>query len=90
MGKLSRLGDKNTTGGKIMKGASTVFVNNKPAGLHESPISPHADFSKPHKKAKTTEGSPTVFIENKPVLRTGSKNSCGHVIITGSPDVDVE
>lgn len=92
MPKLSRKGDKNTTGGKIMRGAKTVFANNKPVGLHVSEISPHQPFGKPHpphKNAKTTEGSPTVFAEGDPVLREGSKNSCGHKIIEGSDNVFV-
>ena len=49
--KLSRKGDKNTTGGKIMRGASTVFANNKPVGLHKSEITPHDPRSQsPHKR----------------------------------------
>lgn len=88
--KLSRKGDKNTTGGKIMRGASTVFANNKQVGLHQSGITPHDPRSKsPHKTAKTTEGSPTVFAENCPVLRVGSSNTCGHKIVEGSDNVFV-
>ncbi len=90
--KLSRKGDQNTTGGKIMDGAKTVFANNIAVGLHASQITPHAPFGNPHpphKAAKTTEGSPTVFAENKPVLRVGSGNTCGHKIVQGSPNVFV-
>lgn len=89
MAKLSRKGDKNTTGGMIKTGASTVFANGIAVGLHMSEITPHAPFSSPHKTAKTTDGSPTVFCEGKPVLRTGSGNTCGHKIIQGSPNVNV-
>ena len=91
MAKLSRKGDKNTTGGKILRGASTVFANGKPVGLHVSDITPHnPDPGKPpHKAAQTTDGSPTVFCEGKPVLRTGSGNDCGHSIVEGSADVFV-
>ena len=88
--KLSREGDKNSTGGKIVRGASTVFANNKPVGLHSSDITPHDPKNKsPHKKAKTTEGSPTVFAENTAVLRVGSGNTCGHKIVEGSDNVFV-
>ena len=71
MPQLSRKGDKNTTGGKIIRGASTVFCNNIPVGLHSSDITPHEPKKnkKPHNSAKTTEGSPTVFAEGDPVLR---------------------
>jgi len=91
MHKLSRKGDKNQRGGKIVRGASTVFANNIPVGLHVSPITKHRpapDIPK-HKRAKTTQGSPTVFAENAPVLRVTSGNSCGHSIIQGSPNVFV-
>jgi len=90
MPQLSRQGDANTTGGKIMRGASTVYANGIPVGLHVSQITPHAPFGKPHpphRAAKTTEGSPTVFCEGDPVLRVGSGNTCGHKIIEGSSDV---
>jgi len=88
MPKISRVGDADSGGGKIVKGAKTVFVNGLPAGLHVSPITPHGIG--PHASAKTTNGSPTVFIEGSPVLRVGSGNSCGHPITQGSPNVFVQ
>lgn len=91
MAQLSRLGDANSTGGKIMRGARTVFANGIAVGLHVSQITPHSPFGRkshpPHKAARTTDGSPTVFAEGDPVLRVGSGNTCGHKIIEGSPDV---
>lgn len=91
MAQLSRKGDANSEGGKIIRGAGTVFANGIPVGLHVSQITPHAPWSRkahpPHKAATTTGGSPTVFCEGDPVLRVGSGNSCGHSIVEGSPDV---
>jgi uncharacterized Zn-binding protein involved in type VI secretion len=90
MPQLSRKGDQNTTGGRIIRGAGTVFANGIPVGLHVSDITPHAPFGRPHpphKAAKTTEGSPTVFCENVPVLRVGSGNTCGHKIVQGSQNI---
>ena len=89
MAKLSRKDDKNDAGGAIMRGASIVFANGKPVGLHVSEITPHKPKpdKMPHKAAKTTEGSPTVFAEGVAVLRVGSGNDCGHKIKDGSPDV---
>lgn len=90
MAKLSRKGDKNTTGGQIVRGAGTVFANSIAVGLHVSQItshSPYGDEHPPHEAPNTTEGSPTVFAENCPVLRVGSGNTCGHSIVEGSPDV---
>lgn len=89
---LSRLGDSNQTGGKLTRGAGTVFCNGIPVSLHTSSISPHAPWGRPHPphdNATTTEGSPTVFAEGDPVVRIGSGNSCGHSIVEGSGDVFV-
>ena len=92
MPKLSRVGDTNQPGGKIVRGAGTVFANGIKVGLHVSAITPHAPWGTPHPphaSAVTTNGSPTVFAEGSPVLRVGSGNSCGHSIVQGSPDVFV-
>jgi uncharacterized Zn-binding protein involved in type VI secretion len=89
---ISRKGDANQTGGKIVRGAGTVFANGIAVGLHVSKMTPHAPWGPPHPPhdaATTTEGSPTVFAEGAPVLRIGSGNSCGHSIVQGSGDVFV-
>jgi uncharacterized Zn-binding protein involved in type VI secretion len=89
MGKpLSRIGDINSGGGKIIRGSKTVFANNRPVGLHVSKITPHPAGG-PHKASVTLTGSPTVFAEGVPVLRVGSSTTCGHPIIQGSPTVFV-
>lgn len=89
MAKLSRKGDENSAGGKIMRGASTVFADGVQVGLHTSEISKHPKGDK-HKKSKTTDGSPTVFAEGVPVLRVGSGTDCGHKIAQGSETVFVQ
>ena len=92
MPKLSRINDVDQPGGKIMRGARTVFAEGRAVGLHVSQITPHAPWGRrhrPHKAAKTTEGSPTVFAEGSPVLRVGSGNTCGHSIVTGCETVFV-
>lgn len=92
MANLSRVGDTNQAGGEIMRGASTVFANNKQVGLKGSQISPHAPWGRPHPPhacATVTVGSPTVFAEGIPVARVGSGNSCGHSISKGSDNVFV-
>lgn len=85
MPQLSRKGDANQAGGKIIRGAATVFANGIPVGLHVSPITPHGPGR--HKRANTTEGSPTVITESCQTLRVTSGNDCGHSIVQGSPDV---
>jgi len=88
---LSRKGDSASNGGQIIRGASTVFANGKPVGLHVSEITPHSPYGRkahpPHRAATTTEGSPTVFCEGEPVLRIGSGLTCGHTISEGSDDI---
>lgn len=89
---ISRKGDGNGVGGTIVKGASTVFVNGKPAGLHVSEITSHAPWGRPHpphQAAKTTQGSSTVFADGEPVLFIGAGTTCGHSIAEGSGDVFV-
>ena len=90
MAGASRKGDNNSAGGTILRGASTVFINGLPAGVHVSKISPHAPWGKPHpphKNSTTTSGSPSVFVEGSPLLRIGSTTTCGHSITGGSGDV---
>lgn len=87
--KLSRQGDKNQEGGSIIKGATTVYCNNKPVGVHLSEMSTHAPYGSPHSSSWTLEGSPNVYVENKPVLRVNTPTSCGHKIIEGSGNVFV-
>lgn len=87
MAKLSRKNDANAVGGKIVRGARTVFANNIAVGLDVSDITSHGKNK--HKAAKTNGGSPSVFAEGAAVLRVGSGTSCGHKITQGSPNVNV-
>lgn len=87
MAQLSRKDDTNSVGGKIVRGAKTVFANGKPVGLNVSDITSHGKNK--HKNAKTNEGSPSVYAEGVAVLRVGSGTTCGHKITQGSPDVNV-
>jgi uncharacterized Zn-binding protein involved in type VI secretion len=88
MPSLSRKGDTNQEGGAIIRGASNVYCNGKPVGLHVSSITPHKRKGK-HINAVTTSASPTVICEGSPVLKVGSGNSCGHSIVQGSDNVFV-
>ena len=44
MAGASRVGDANSAGGTITRGAGTVFIDGRPAGLHVSGITPHAPW----------------------------------------------
>jgi uncharacterized Zn-binding protein involved in type VI secretion len=87
MAQLSRKDDANAVGGKIVRGARTVFANGIPVGLNVSDITSHGKNN--HKSSKTNEGSPSVFAEGVAVLRVGSGTTCGHKITQGSPNVNV-
>jgi uncharacterized Zn-binding protein involved in type VI secretion len=80
----SRIGDINSAGGKILRGAKSVFISGLPAGLHVSPVTPHLPFNGPHKASFTVTGSLSVFCEKAPLLRVGSQTTCGHSIVQGS------
>lgn len=85
MPKLSRLGDRNSDGGKILGAAKTVFCNGIPVGLHlPSPISGHGPGI--HRGPKSAGGSPTVFAEGIRVLRITSPCTDGNPIAQGSND----
>lgn len=90
MPSLSRINDTNQAGGRILRGSSTVYAENRQVGLHPSSISTHGNRKRPHRGTVTTQGSPTVFADNAPVLRVTSGNSCGHSIVTGCSTVFVE
>jgi uncharacterized Zn-binding protein involved in type VI secretion len=85
MPKISRVGDKNSAGGAVIRGAETVFANGKRVGLHHTPFTPH----RKHKKSYSDSGSPTVFAEGFPVVRTSATTDGIHPLVEGSPDVYV-
>jgi uncharacterized Zn-binding protein involved in type VI secretion len=92
MPNLSRKGDKNSAGGKLMRGSSTVICDGLPVALHVSQVTPHSPFGKrhpPHKASVTVDGSPTVICDGVPVVRVGSQTSCGHKIVQGCGTVIV-
>lgn len=87
-GFLSRVGDNNGVGGKLIRGAKTVIASGLPAALNVSPITPHPG-GLTHKSAKTIPTPSTVIIEGSPIIKTGTKTTCGHPIITGSKTIIV-
>lgn len=93
MPAVVRVGDPNETGGLVIDGDQTVFVNGRPIGWHVSAITPHPccgnDGCEAHCNAKTTTGSSTVFAGGKPVLYVGVPDTCGHTRAVGSFDVFV-
>lgn len=85
---ISRVGDSNQLGGKLMNGARTVIANGKPVATHPSSITPHQPKKDPrHARAYTVSGSQSVIVEGKPAVKIGTRNTCGHYIIQGSSDI---
>lgn len=83
---ICKLGDINNAGGKLMRTASTVFVNNLPVVLHPSWLTNHPPWKGPHTLSWTMFGSKSVYCENQPVVYRGMPTTCGHIIIGGSTD----
>jgi uncharacterized Zn-binding protein involved in type VI secretion len=89
-GFLSRLGDNNGIGGKLVRTAKSVIASGLPVALNPGPVTPHPGGFH-HKAAKTIVG-PTdmsVIVEGFPVVKTGTKTTCGHPIITGTKTIIV-
>jgi len=84
MSLVSRIGDTNSGGGKIITGAPTVLCNGRPVAHIGSPLTPHW---KKHYVSTVITGSRNVLVSGKPVAKLGSSNSCGHKLITGSSTV---
>lgn len=87
---LSRVGDVNTVGGKLIRGAKTVIASGLPVAINPSPVTSHP-FGKHHKVSKTivTPTDATVFVEGQPVVKVGTPTTCRHVISTGAKTIIV-
>jgi uncharacterized Zn-binding protein involved in type VI secretion len=72
--------------------SSDVFINGIPAATVDSMSSDHSPYGPPHpphvpNPIKT--GSSTVFINGKPAARKDDPFECGHVVASGSSDVNI-
>lgn len=86
MPKVVREGDKNSAGGRVIKGNSTFLVDHKPISVDGSPVSPHKpcpDVPK-HCHAKTANGTHSFIINGIPVNVVGDQDTCGHPRVDGS------
>ena len=82
----ARVGDPSSHGGVIVTGAVRTFVNGKKAArqgdLHVCPIPGHGI-------RRIVTGSPDTLIEGKAAARVGDRVACGAVIVSGSPNTQV-
>ena len=86
-GLVCRLGDKNSAGGVIIVGDTTVLVNNRPVSVLGSSVSPHGPAI--HSASRATSTNPTVIVNGIPITTLGDIDICGHPRIEGSPNVIV-
>lgn len=83
MTQAARIGD--ICGGEIVTGSDTVFINGIPVARIGDAIDPHGNGE--HASATVATGSGTVFVNGIPVARISDSGTCGHNIVSGSPDV---
>jgi uncharacterized Zn-binding protein involved in type VI secretion len=93
MPAAARLNDPDSSDGAITSGgASTVFINGQPAAIVGSMDRDHAPYGRPHGPHvpnPIVSGSATVFFDGKAAARVGDPFACGHVVASGSPDVNI-
>lgn len=88
MPKVHREGDRNSAGGKIMRGDKSMIINGRPVAPIGSPVSPHKPCPevKKHCHAKTAQGTRSFIVGGKKVTVETNKDTCGHARVGGSPD----
>lgn len=92
MPAVQRVGDKNSAGGEIQQGDSSILVNGIPIAINNSPVSSHAPFGKPHpphQAARTRATQTTIDANGKQIIVTGDIDTCGHARVGGSPNVTI-
>ena len=68
--------------------STTVFANGVGIVRVGDVYAVHSNGKNSH-SGNLIQGSPNVFIENKAVGRIGDAISCGGVVLTGSPNVNI-
>jgi len=92
MPAVQRVGDKNSAGGEILEGDSSVTFNGKAVALDNALVSSHAPFGKPHpphQAARTRATESSVTVNGKKIIVTGDIDTCGHARVGGSADVTI-
>lgn len=74
----------------INSASSNVFVNGVGMAYVGSGIVPHARPKESPHGGSVTTGAGTVFVNGRPAAFVGSQISCGDVVATGSPNVNIE
>ena len=88
MPAVQRMGDSNDAGGQIDEiNQSTVFANGLLISIDGSLGTDHA--GDPRGSWTTANGIATVTIGGVPVNVEGNQDTCTHVRVGGSPDVNI-
>lgn len=84
--KVHRVGDRNSAGGRILRGDNSMIIEGRPVAPIGSPVSPHKPCpkKKKHCKAKTAEGTNSFYVNGKKVTIETNKDTCGHARVSGS------
>jgi uncharacterized Zn-binding protein involved in type VI secretion len=91
---IQRVGDRNTAGGVIINGDSSVLINGRPIAIEGAAVSPHPCCGQRrcppiHCNAKTHSDNPGVSVNGINLIFTDDHDTCGHPRAGGSPDVTV-
>lgn len=91
MAAVQRKGDKNSAGGVITRGISSVKVDGLPIAVEGLAVTCHepGPRDQKHATARTANGISTVKVEGKPVVVTGKPDTCGHPRVGGSKTVNI-
>lgn len=73
---------KDTAGGRLLTGSSSVYVNDLPVVVLGSLVEDHGLDE--HDNAKMAVGYFGVQFDNKPICTAGMKATCGHPLISNS------
>ena len=85
MPKIVRKNDKNSAGGKALKGDGSFIVNNRPAVRDGAPVSAHP-LGPPHQSPRTAGGSKSFILSGIKANYVGNTDTAGHPRADGSKD----
>ena len=92
MPSVQRVGDRNSAGGVVVNGDSSVLVNGRTVAVQGASVSAHPCCGQrgcppTHCNAKTQANNSTVLVNGIPLVLNGDVDTCGHPRVGGSADV---
>jgi len=76
-------------GAVVLEGSADVLINGVGAARVGDAVEAHSPGTGLHLTPVIAQGSLTVKIDGIPAAYVGCLLNCGHIIITGSPDVEI-